>query len=51
MTESRLAIAKAGKERRRVLCDRLVRLGVDEAIVSRDACGMEHVLGREIFLR
>lgn len=50
LTENGLAIAKAVEERHRVLCNLLVSLGVDEAIASRDACGMEHVLGEESFL-
>ena len=50
LTDSGLSIAKAVEERHRVLCDLLVSLGVDEATASKDACGMEHVLGEESFL-
>ena len=50
LTESGLNIAKTVEEWHRVLCDLLVRLGVDETIASRDACRMEHVLGEESFL-
>lgn len=49
LTESGLNIAETILERHRVLSQMLIRLGVDPAIASEDACRLEHVISKESF--
>ncbi|MBQ6695899.1 MAG: metal-dependent transcriptional regulator [Lachnospiraceae bacterium] len=49
LTESGREIAEMIYERHELLTSWLVRLGVDEAIASEDACKIEHVLSKESF--
>ena len=49
LTESGREIAEMIYERHELLTNWLVRLGVDEAIASEDACKIEHVLSKESF--
>ena len=49
LTEAGLAAAKNIYERHTVLTRLLVRLGVEEAIASEDACKVEHVISQETF--
>ena len=49
ITESGKQIAEMIFERHELLTKWLVRLGVDEAIASEDACKIEHVLSTESF--
>lgn len=49
LTESGREIAEMIYERHELLTNWLVRLGVDEAIASEDACKIEHVLSKETF--
>lgn len=49
LTDSGKEIAEMIYERHRLLTSWLVRLGVDEAIASEDACKMEHVISPESF--
>lgn len=49
LTDTGKAIAEMIFERHELLTKWLVRLGVDEAIASEDACKIEHVLSAESF--
>ena len=49
LTETGKEIAEMIFERHELLTKWLVRLGVDEAIASEDACKIEHVLSTESF--
>ena len=49
LTESGLSIAESILERHRILSQMLIRLGVDPAIASEDACRLEHVISKESF--
>ncbi|MBP3352215.1 MAG: metal-dependent transcriptional regulator [Lachnospiraceae bacterium] len=49
LTDTGKAIAEMIFERHELLTKWLVRLGVDEAIASEDACKIEHVLSTESF--
>lgn len=49
LTESGMKIAESIFERHKVLSEMLIRLGVDEAIASEDACRIEHVISKESF--
>ena len=44
LTESGLAVAEQIFERHTILTEFLVRLGVDRATATEDACKMEHVI-------
>ena len=44
LTESGVALAEQIYERRTILTEFLVRLGVDRATATEDACKMEHVI-------
>ena len=49
LTDSGREIAEMIYERHEFLRDWLIRLGVDEATATEDACRMEHVISRESF--
>lgn len=49
LTESGKEIAEMIYERHEFLSSWLVKLGVDEAIASEDACKIEHVISSESF--
>ncbi len=49
LTPSGEAIAKKIYERHTVLRDLLMRLGVEEAVATEDACKMEHDISDETF--
>lgn len=49
LTDSGREIAEMIYERHEMLTSWLVRLGVDEAIASEDACRIEHVISKESF--
>lgn len=49
LTESGMKIAESIFERHRVLSQMLIRMGVDEAIATEDACRIEHVISKESF--
>ena len=49
LTESGLAVAKKIYDRHTLLCDFLMRLGVDEDTAAEDACKMEHVISDKSF--
>lgn len=49
LTEDGMKIAESIFERHKVLSQMLIRLGVDEAIASEDACRIEHVISKESF--
>ncbi len=49
LTDSGLEIAEMIFERHELLSDWLIRLGVDKAIATEDACRIEHVISKESF--
>ena len=49
LTEEGLALAAATYDRHTVLCNWLLRLGVDPETASEDACRMEHDISAESF--
>ena len=49
LTDTGREIAEMIYERHEMLTSWLVRLGVDEAIASEDACRIEHVISKESF--
>lgn len=49
LTESGREIAEMIYERHELLSSWLVKLGVDEAVASEDACRIEHVISKESF--
>jgi Mn-dependent DtxR family transcriptional regulator len=49
LTESGREIAEMIYERHELLSSWLVRLGVDEATATEDACRIEHVISKESF--
>ena len=49
LTDTGREIAEMIYERHEMLTSWLVRLGVDEAIASKDACRIEHVISKESF--
>jgi len=49
LTESGLAIAEKTYERHNILTGFFIRLGVDEATASEDACKTEHVISDKTF--
>ena len=49
LTETGLALAKKIYERHTVLTELLVRLGVDRATATEDACKMEHAISDASF--
>ena len=49
LTDSGLEIAEMIYERHELLCDWLVRLGVEKSVAAEDACRIEHVISKESF--
>lgn len=49
LTDSGLKVAESILERHKVLSEMLIRLGVDPAVASEDACRIEHVISKESF--
>lgn len=49
LTESGRQIAEMIYERHELLSECLIKLGVDEAIATEDACRIEHVISAESF--
>ncbi len=49
LTESGRDIAEMIYERHECLSSWLIRLGVDEAVATEDACRIEHVISKESF--
>lgn len=49
LTDAGREIAEMIYERHQLLTEWLVRLGVDKAVASEDACKIEHVISKESF--
>ena len=49
LTESGIAIAEKTYERHNTLTKLFIRLGINEATASEDACKIEHVISDETF--
>ena len=49
LTDAGLAVAERMYERHTLLCQFLIRLGVDPEVANDDACKMEHVISEEAF--
>ncbi len=49
LTESGSAVANKIYERHKVISSLLMKIGVDEAVATEDACAIEHVISDESF--